>query len=125
VGYETVSLTVNTRMLLLYYLMLLLIAVHFLLHVTIFVLKIKRAHLKYKYPIPSSKLYMTRYYIKDDQKNDQKTDLYPILPLSEFESNFDTQKMTKIDRFFCKKPGKSENIPLFCQKTPQKHQILL
>jgi hypothetical protein len=58
-------------------------------------------------------------------KNDQKSVTYTVLPLSENDVNFEVRKMTKFECFFCKKPGKSENIPLFCQKTPQKHQILL
>ena len=108
----------NTRMLLFYYLC---VASLLLLHVTLSLWKCIRAQFKYQ-PVPHHHPnYMTRFLLK----NDQKHVTYPISPLLKNWVKNRSRNLAKIDRFFCKKPGKSENIPLFCQKWPQKHQILL
>ena len=80
-----------------------------------------RAQFKYQ-PVPHHHPnYMTRFLVK----NDQKAVKYPILPLSEIWVKIGPRNLAKNDHFFAKKLGKSENIPLFCQKWPQKPQILL
>jgi hypothetical protein len=108
----------NTRMLLFYYLC---VASLLLLHVTLSLWKCIRAQFKYQPDTYNHPNYMSRYYTKIDQKHVTLA----VLPLSENWVKFEVRKMTKIECFFCKKPGKSENIPLFCQKTPQNDQILL
>ena len=108
----------NTRMLLLYYLC---VAHLLLLHVTLSLWKCIRAHLKYQPDTYNHPNYICSLVYKNDQKSTGIHDL----DLSEIWVKIRSRNLAKIECFFCKKPGKSENIPLFCQKWPQKHQILL